>query len=278
MPTAHEESPSHPAAVARWSASPALACRRRRGDRGRLWRDWTIDARAAPPPSEEEPANRHRFAPKQRGQISQALPLAGGLGGRRVGWTTATAPLPRFRLTVPSRCTTRPPRFGAGQTVAVLPESEFVLLCNPDSEIVSRRVNAGAALLRARPCVAAVQASCQPGFRPPERSRVSRWDRSTSSAGPWAPSLLGPPRVASRTRRPRPSGITPTGPFRTGRVDCWRHASLLHVRLEAAAVSKVVLPYARPRPLLPPASRRVTLLAVLLGVGHADSGLRPTPT
>jgi GT2 family glycosyltransferase len=50
------------------------------------------------------------------------------------------------------------PGFGTGQNRGVaMTTSPFVLLCNPDARLVPEAVQAGAELLRARPCAAAAQ-------------------------------------------------------------------------------------------------------------------------
>lgn len=92
--------------------------------------------------------------------LPAALALAGRLGGRSVvvdhgdgGCARLAAGSGAIAVHDPSN-----PGFGAGQNRGIwFTDSEFVLLCNPDAEIVPDAVLAGAELLRERPDVAAVQ-------------------------------------------------------------------------------------------------------------------------
>lgn len=96
------------------------------------------------------------------------------------------------------------PGFGTGQNRGIaFTDSELVLLCNPDAEIVPEAVLAGAALLRDRPDVAVVQgAIVNRATGEPERSagiEVGPVHLLGRALG--AKALLGIPAVASLARR-----------------------------------------------------------------------------
>lgn len=139
-------------------------------------------------------------------EISQALARAGELGGRRVvvdHGDGASARAAALNGAIAVHDPTNP-GFGAGQNRGVsFTESEFVLLCNPDAEIVPAAVNAGAELLRARPCVAAVQGVIiNRATGQPERSAgVEVGPLHLLGRALGAKRLLGLPGVASLTRR-----------------------------------------------------------------------------
>jgi len=92
--------------------------------------------------------------------IGRALDLAGQLGGRAVvvdhgDGASAVIAATRGAIAIhdPSN-----PGFGTGQNRGLsFTDSDIVLLCNPDAEILPEAVQAGAALLRGRPDVAALQ-------------------------------------------------------------------------------------------------------------------------
>lgn len=92
--------------------------------------------------------------------IGSAVRAARRLGGRVVvvdhgdgGSARRSAELGAVAVHDPSN-----PGFGAGQNRGVArTTSEFVLICNPDAEVVPEAVQAGVAKLRARPEVAAIQ-------------------------------------------------------------------------------------------------------------------------
>ena len=92
--------------------------------------------------------------------IAGAVARAGELGGRAVvvdhgDGASAVVAATRGAIAIHDPAN---PGFGAGQNRGVpFTESEFVLLCNPDAEIVPAAVLAGVELLRTRPDVAAVQ-------------------------------------------------------------------------------------------------------------------------
>lgn len=96
------------------------------------------------------------------------------------------------------------PGFGAGQNRGLKEsDADYVLLLNPDAEIVSDAVARGAALLDARPDVALVQGMIENrGFDAPERSQgrelgpVHLWGRALGLRR-----LLGVPVVRAVARR-----------------------------------------------------------------------------
>lgn len=96
------------------------------------------------------------------------------------------------------------PGFGTGQNRGIsFTGSEFVLLCNPDAEILPDAVLAGAELLRARPGAAAVQGVIvNRGTGRPERSAgVELGPVHLLGRAVGAKRLLGLPVVASLARR-----------------------------------------------------------------------------
>lgn len=138
--------------------------------------------------------------------IEQALARAGELGGRVVvvdhgDGASAVIAATRGAIAIhdPSN-----PGFGAGQNRGIpFTDSEFVLLCNPDAEIVPAAVLAGVELLRNRPLVAAVQGVIL-------NSTTGQPERSAGvEVGPvhllgralGAKALLGVPAVAAVARR-----------------------------------------------------------------------------
>lgn len=96
------------------------------------------------------------------------------------------------------------PGFGTGQNRGIaFTGSEFVLLCNPDAEIVPEAVLAGAEVLQARPDVAIVQgAIVNRATGEPERSAgVEVGPVHLLGRALGAKALLGIPAVASLARR-----------------------------------------------------------------------------
>lgn len=92
--------------------------------------------------------------------IGGALAAVGPLGGRRVVVDHGSGEAAYLAATLGAVAVHDPsnPGFGAGQNHGIaFTSSEFVLLCNPDAEVVSQAVLAGVGLLRARPDLAAVQ-------------------------------------------------------------------------------------------------------------------------
>lgn len=140
------------------------------------------------------------------GVIERALAGAGDLGGRAVvvdhgDGASAAIAATRGAIAIhdPSN-----PGFGTGQNRGVpFTDSEFVLLCNPDAEIVPPAVLAGVELMRRHPEVAAVQGVII-------NSATGRPERSAGlEVGPvhllgravGAKALLGVPAVAALARR-----------------------------------------------------------------------------
>jgi GT2 family glycosyltransferase len=138
--------------------------------------------------------------------VGRALALAGELGGRVVvvdHGDGASAWLAATRGAVAIHDPTNP-GFGAGQNRGVaFTDSEFVLLCNPDAEIVPAAVLAGVELLRSRPDLAAVQGVIvNAATRQPERSAgVEVGPVHLLGRALGAKALLGLPAVAALARR-----------------------------------------------------------------------------
>jgi N-acetylglucosaminyl-diphospho-decaprenol L-rhamnosyltransferase len=96
------------------------------------------------------------------------------------------------------------PGFGAGQNRGIsFTGSEFVLLCNPDAEILPGAILAGAELLRARPGVAAAQGVIvnRSTGRPERSAGVELGPVHLLGRAIGAKRLLGLPVVASLARR-----------------------------------------------------------------------------
>lgn len=138
--------------------------------------------------------------------IAGALARAGELGGRVVVVDHGDGASARLAATRGAIAIHDPsnPGFGAGQNRGLaFTDSEFVLLCNPDAEVVPAAVQAGVALLRSRPVVAAVQGVIvNRATGQPERSAgvevgpVHLLGRALN-----AKALLGVPAVAALARR-----------------------------------------------------------------------------
>ena len=138
--------------------------------------------------------------------IARALARAGELGGRAVvvdhgDGASAVIAATRGAIAIHNPAN---PGFGAGQNRGVpFTESEFVLLCNPDAEIVPAAFLDGVELLRTRADVAAVQGVIV-------NSTTGQPERSAGvEVGPvhllgralGAKALLGVPAVAALARR-----------------------------------------------------------------------------
>jgi N-acetylglucosaminyl-diphospho-decaprenol L-rhamnosyltransferase len=138
--------------------------------------------------------------------IARALARASELGGRVVvvdHGAGASAVLAATHGAIAIHDPSNP-GFGAGQNRGIpFTDSEFVLLCNPDAEIVPNAVLAGVDLLRSRPVVAAVQGVIlNRATGQPERSAgVEVGPVHLLGRALGAKSLLGLPAVAALARR-----------------------------------------------------------------------------
>ena len=138
--------------------------------------------------------------------IGRALALAGELGGRAVVVDHGDGAAARLAATRGAIAIHDPtnPGFGSGQNRGVaFTDSELVLLCNPDAEIVPAAVLAGVELLRSRPDVAAVQGVIvNDATGQPERSAgVEVGPVHLLGRALGAKALLGVPAVAALARR-----------------------------------------------------------------------------
>lgn len=138
--------------------------------------------------------------------IGPVLTLAGQLGGRSVVVDHGDGASARLAAAMGAVAVHDPsnPGFGAGQNRGLaFTESELVLLCNPDAEIVPAAVLAGVGLLQSRPEVAAVQGVIvNRGTGRPERSAgVEVGPVHLIGRAVGAKALLGLPLVGSLARR-----------------------------------------------------------------------------
>lgn len=140
------------------------------------------------------------------GAIAGALALAGELGGRAIvvdHGDGASAVIAATRGAVAIHDPSNP-GFGTGQNSGLsFAGSEFVLLCNPDAEIVPSAVLAGAGILHSRPDVAAVQGVIvNVATGQPERSAgLEMGPIHLLGRALGAKALLGVPAVAAVARR-----------------------------------------------------------------------------
>lgn len=140
--------------------------------------------------------------------IGQALTTVGKLGGRTVVVDHGDGASARIAACMGALAIHDPsnPGFGTGQNRGLsYARTEYVLLCNPDAELVPDAVLAGARLLQACPGVAAVQGvimNCSTG-RPERSAGVELTAVHLLGRALGVKRLLNVPAVAAVARRTR---------------------------------------------------------------------------
>lgn len=174
--------------------------------------------------------------------IARAVTLAGALGGRAIvvdhgggGSALIAATCGAIAIHDPTN-----PGFGTGQNRGLsFAGSDFVLLCNPDAEIVPSAVVAGVEVLRVRPDVAAVQGVIvnRSTGRPERSAGVEMGPVHLLGRALAAKALLGVPAVAAVARRsPLLRDHTERVPVGPAEVECLAATAVLVRRSALEAV------------------------------------------